>query len=240
MADQYHDTAVVLRTYRLGEADKIVVLMTAAHGKVRAVAKGVRRTRSKFGARLEPMSHVSVLMHRGRNLDIVTQAESVDPLTPLWSSLDRASQAMAALEAVDQIAWEGDPNPQLYRMLVGVLSTIAEHPAPLNVAAFLWKLLAADGVAPQLDSCVGCGTPDDLVAFTLQLGGVTCRSCRTGLSLSSGALAIMRDILGGRLAAALALDESPATHEVGELATRAFEYHIERRLKSVAVFERSR
>lgn len=241
MSELYRDVGVVLRTYRLRESDRIVVLMTEANGKVRAVAKGVRKTRSKFGARLEPMSHVRLQLYRGRELDIVTQADSVEPLSPLLSSLDRASQGMAAIEAVDQLGLEREPNPRLYRMVVGVLRTIASAPAPLNVPAFYWKLLAAEGLEPQLDECVRCGGTEPatpLVAFDLDEGGVLCRACRTGSSISSAALAIMRDILGGRLNEALALDESPATHEVGTLATRALEHHIERRLKAVAMFER--
>jgi DNA repair protein RecO (recombination protein O) len=125
-------------------------------------------------------------------------------------------------------------------MAVGVLRTIAARPAALNVAAFYWKLLAAEGLEPQLDVCVRCGESEPattMVAFDLNEGGVLCRSCRSGTSISPGALVIMRDILGGRLNEALALDESPATHEVGTLATRALEHHIERRLRAVAMFE---
>lgn len=241
MSELYRDVGVVLRTYKLRESDRIVVLMTAGNGKVRAVAKGVRKTKSKFGARLEPMSHVNLQLYRGRDLDIVTQAESVEPLAPMLSSLDRASQGIAVLEAVDQLGLEREPNPRLYRMTVGVLRTIAQHPAALNVAAFYWKLLAAEGLEPQLDVCVRCGEsePDaQLVAFDIDEGGVLCRACRSGGAISPQALAIMRGILGGRLNEALALDESPATHEVGALATRALEHHIERRLKAVAMFER--
>ncbi len=240
MKELYRDIGVVLRTYKLGESDRIVVLMTEENGKVRAVAKGVRKTKSKFGARLEPMSHVRLLLYRGRDLDIVSQAESVEPLAPLLSTLDRASQAMAALEAVDQLGMEREPNPRLYRMAVGVLRTIAERPAPLNVSAFYWKLLAAEGLEPLLDACVRCGESEPataLVAFDLNEGGTLCRACRSGASISPAALAIMRDILGGRLNQALTLEDSPATHEVGALATRALEHHIERRLKAVAMFE---
>ena len=157
MSHLYRDTGVVLRTYKLGEADRIVVLLTEENGKVRAVAKGVRKTTSKFGARLEPMSHVRLLLYRGRELDIVSQAESVEPLAPMLSSLDRASQGIAAIEAVDQLSLEREPNPQLYRMLVGVLRTIAARPSPINVPAFYWKLLAAEGLRPELDTCVRCG-----------------------------------------------------------------------------------
>ncbi len=237
----YRDVGVVLRTYKLRESDRIVVIMTAENGKVRAVAKGVRKTKSKFGARLEPMSHVRLLLYRGRDLDIVSQAESVEPLAPLLSSLDRASQGIAAIEAVDQLALERQPNLRLYQMAVGVLRTIAERPAPLNVPAFYWKLLAAEGLEPQLAVCSRCGEAEpaaQLVAFDLDEGGVLCRACRSGTAISPAALGIMRDVLGGRLNAALALGESPATHEVALLATRALEHHIERRLKAVAMFER--
>ena len=150
MSELYRDTGVVLRTYKLRESDRIVVFHTAENGKVRAVAKGVRKTKSKFGARLEPMSHVNVQLYRGRELDIVTQAESVEPLAPMLSSLDRASQGLAVLEAVDQLSLEREPNPQLYRMIVGVLRTIASAPSPINVPAFYWKLLANEGVRPRV------------------------------------------------------------------------------------------
>ncbi len=240
MSELYRDTGVVLRTYKLRESDRIVVFHTAENGKVRAVAKGVRKTKSKFGARLEPMSHVRLLLYRGRELDIVSQAEAVEPLSPMLSSLDRASQGLAAVEAVDQLSLEREPNPQLYRMLVGVLRTIATSPSPLNVAAFYWKLLANEGMRPELDRCVRCGGTEpgvQFVAFDLNEGGVLCRSCRSGQAISSGALGILREVLGGQLVQALARDESPSTHEVSSLATRALEFHIERRLKAVAMFE---
>lgn len=214
MSELYRDEAVVLRTYRLAESDRIVVLLTERHGKVRAVAKGVRRTRSKFGARLEPMSHVQVLLRRGRNLDIVSQAESVDPLAALLGDLDRAAQGMAAVEAADQLSLEREPDPRLFAMLVGVLRTIAERPAVLNIPAFYWKLLSAAGLEPVLDGCVRCGATTDevqLVAFDLDEGGTLCRNCRSGVAVSADALAIMRDILGGRLRAALDADATSAT-----------------------------
>lgn len=234
----YRDTAVVLRTYRLGEADRIVVLLTEHHGKVRAVAKGVRKTRSRFGARLEPMSHVRLLLAKGRELDIVSQAEAVESLAPLVGDLDHMTNGMAVLEAIDQMTLDREPAAHLYRMLVGVLRTIAERSGPLVVPAFYWKLLAAEGVRPQLDECIRCGEPEPLVAFDLDEGGVLCRTCRSGTAVTAEALALMRQVLGGRLNEALAVPASPATHEVATLATRALEHHIERRLRTVAMFER--
>ena len=240
MSGLYHDVGIVLRTYKLGESDKIVVIHTLENGKVRAVAKGVRKTRSKFGARLEPMSHVKLLLYRGRELDIVSQAEAIEPLSPMLSSLDRASQGLAALEAVDQLSLEREPNAQLYKSAVGVLCTIAAKPSPLNVPAFYWKLLAREGFRPELDACVRCEGVEpavQLVAFDLSEGGVLCRSCRSGQAISAPALGLLRDILGGRLQYALDQEESPVTHEVSALATKALEFQIERRLKAVAMFE---
>jgi DNA repair protein RecO (recombination protein O) len=234
----YRDTGVVLRTYKLAESDRIVVILTEGHGKVRAVAKGVRKTHSKFGARLEPMSHVRLMFHEGRELDIVNQAESVDSLAPMVADLDHMTRGLAVLEAVDQMSLDREPNPQLYRMLVGVLRTIATNPSPLVVPAFFWKLLTLEGVRPELDVCVRCGEAEPLVSFDMDHGGVLCRTCRSGAPLSGGALELMRMILGGRMNAALDVAMSPLTHEVANHATRAIEHHIERRLRSVAVFER--
>jgi len=233
----YRDTAVVLRTYKLGEADRIVVLLTEEHGKIRAVAKGVRKTGSKFGARLEPMSHVRLLLSQGRELDIVSQAESVETLAPMLVDLDHLTAGIAVLEAADQMSLDREPAPQLYRMVVGALRTIAERGGPLVVPAFYWKLLAADGVRPELDMCVRCGEDNQLVAFDMEQGGALCRNCRTGAPLSDEALVTMRMILGGRLNEALELPASRTTHEVMAHATRALEHHIERRLRTVAMFE---
>jgi DNA repair protein RecO (recombination protein O) len=233
----YRDTAVVLRTYKLGEADRIVVLLTEEHGKVRAVAKGVRKTMSKFGARLEPMSHVKLLLAQGRELDIVSQAEAVETLAPMLVDLDHLTSGIAVLEAADQMSLEREPAPQLYRMVVGALRTIAERSGPLVVPAFYWKLLANEGVAPELDACVRCGEAGPLVAFDMDQGGVLCRACRTGAPLTEEALELMRMILGGRLNDALSVPASSSTHEVATHATRALEHHIERRLRTVAMFE---
>ena len=234
----YRATGVVLRTYKLGESDRIIVLLTEHHGKVRAVAKGVRKTKSKFGGRLEPMSHIQLLLHEGRDLDIVNQVDTVESLAPLMVDLDHMTRGMAVLEAVDQMAMDREPNPQLYRMLVGVLRTIAISDSPLVVPAFFWKLLSLEGVRPELDACVRCGDPEPLVAFDMDHGGVLCRTCRSGAPISADALELMRMILGGQLNAALAAPITQASHEVSSHATRAVEHHIERKLRSVAVFER--
>ena len=231
----YRDQGVVLRTYRLGEADRIVVLMTRGNGKVRAVAKGVRKTKSRFGARLEPLSHVDVLLYPGRELDVVTQVEGLDHFRAIREDLDRLGRATSVLEAVDQVAQEREANPRLYQMLVGALRSLAAQDAPLLVAAFFWKLLALEGSHPLLDQCAGCGSEDPPVAFDLAEGGVLCRDCRRGVAVSSEAVALVRRILGGDLAAVLREPRGPATGEVERLATSSLEQHLERRLRSIGV-----
>ncbi len=233
----YREEAVVLRTYKLGEADRIVVLVTLGRGKVRAVAKGVRKTRSRFGGRLEPGSHVQLQLYEGRQLDTVTQAESVEVHPEIRSDLARMTDAMAMLEVVDQVAQEGEPNPALYRMLVGALRTLAASPSALLVAGFYWKLLALEGVTPMLDACVRCGAGSsgedvELVALDPAEGGALCRACRRGPVLTPEALALIRAILGGDLGRALTTPAGPAAAEVTDLATRSLEHHLERRLRA--------
>jgi DNA repair protein RecO (recombination protein O) len=234
----YRDHGLVLRTYKLGEADRIVVFITRAHGKVRSVAKGVRKTRSKFGARLEPTSHVSLQFYEGRELDIVTQAESIDQFRAIRDDYDRFTRASAMLEAVDQIAQEREVSPGLYNLLLGALRTLDARDSALVVAGFFLKLLSQEGFRPQLDECVVCGSTDELVALDLDQGGVLCRSCRQGRGVTPEALRLLRLILGGRLGEALDEPESAATREVDRLATDAIEHHIERRLRSVSVIDR--
>ncbi len=233
----YRDSAVVLRNYKLGESDRIIVMMTEEHGKVRAVAKGIRKTKSRFGARLEPLSHIDVQLYKGRNLDIVTQVELVSSSFFLHKNLDRLIEGISMLEAVDQIAVDREPAPYLYRMLVGALDTLSRRASPIVLAAFYWKLLAAEGVSPEVKMCVGCQSNTELVAFDLLEGGAQCVRCRSGVSITPQALALMEQILGGGLNEALAQEETTATAEVTRLATQAMEHHIERRLRSVSMFD---
>jgi DNA repair protein RecO (recombination protein O) len=234
----YHDQGVVLRTHKLGEADRIVTLLTKGHGKVRAVAKGVRKTKSKFGGRLEPTSHVRLLLYEGRELDIVTQAESIDHFRAIRDDLDRLGQAVSMLEAADQLALEREPNSRIYEMLVGALRTLAAQGSPLVVPAFFLKLLALEGFRPQVESCLVCGDEGPLVAWAIEDGGLRCAAHRQGSAVSGEAVVVLQDILGGRLGAALGQAQGPVVAEVDHLAIRALEHHIERRLRSVTALHR--
>ena len=229
----YRDEGIVLRTLRLGEADRIVTMVTKGQGKVRAVAKGVRRTTSRFGGRLEPMSHVAMQCWQGRELDTVTQVEVLDSFRTVREDLARVSKAFTLLEIVDVLAQERQSNPLLYETLVGALRWLDNADSPLLVAAFCLKVLVLEGSAPVVDRCASCGSTSLLVAFDLVEGGVLCRSCRRGRSVSAGALEVVQRILDGGLASALAEPEGPSTGEVTDLATEAMEVHLDRRLRSL-------
>jgi len=229
----YRDEGVVLRTMRLGEADRIVAMLTRGHGKVRAVVKGVRRTRSKFGGRLEPLSHVALLCWKGRDLDIVNQAEVLDGFRMVREDLSRVAKAFTVLEVADQVAQEHHPNPRLYDMVVRALRSLESADAALLLPGFLLKALALEGSSPVVDHCASCGAPEDLVAFDLSDGGMLCRACRRGRPVSPEALDLIRRILGGGLSAALAEPSSAVTDEVVDLACEAMETHLDRRLRSV-------
>jgi DNA repair protein RecO (recombination protein O) len=245
MPGLYRDEGIVLRAIKLGEADRIVTIFMQGHGKVRAVAKGIRKTTSKFGARLEPMSRVALQCYKGRELDIVTQAESLDSNRVLREEYALLTRSVPMLEAVDQVAQDREPNPALYRMLTGALQALATTRNPLVTPAFFWKLLSLEGFHPMLDACARCGeAPDEeiggeheLVAFDLEEGGTVCRACARGggRTLTPGALALLRRVLGGGLNGALAEGPGPAAHEVEQLGIRALEHHVERRLRSAVL-----
>ncbi len=234
----FRDRGVVLRTIRLGEADRIVTLMTEQHGKVRAVAKGVRRTTSKFGSRLEPLSHVALLGWQGRgDLDTINQVEVIDTFRPVREDLDRMSRGHVHARGgrPDRPGAARQP-PPLRDAGRGHRPRWPSATRPMVAPAFFLKVLALEGSAPVLDVCVSCGEEDADAAGGLRLvGGRACCAGSAGGDgpLSPGGLALLRRTLGGGLAGVLAEPRSPVTDEVTALATEAMEAHLDRRLRSV-------
>lgn len=228
----YRDEGVVLRSIRLGEADRIVTFATPEHGKVRAVAKGVRRTTSRIGGRVEPLTHVRMMCWRGRELDVVTQVEVLEPFRGIRADLERTATAITMLEVVDQVAVERQPMPEVFRLLTGALHALEASPAPLLLAGFYWKLVAAEGVAPDVGTCSSCGAVSPPASFDPATGGFCCRSCRRGEPVSARAAEIVGAILAGRLRSVLGEPASSVTAEVERLGQLAVEHHIDRRLRS--------
>ena len=233
---QLSDEAIVLRTYAYAEADRIVVLLTRSSGKVRAMAKGIRRPRSKFGGRLELGSRVHVVVWRGRGeLGVINQVQLVDGYPTLRSDLDRITAAMAVLEVADQLVQDDHQDERLFDMVANVLTTLNDSliTPQLVAPAFFLKALVADGAGPVIECCAACGATSPLVAFAASEGGMLCERCRRGRPVSREALDLLRQILNGGLRAVLLGPESAATKEVATLATEAIEQHLDRRLKTL-------
>jgi DNA repair protein RecO (recombination protein O) len=232
----YRAHAVVLRTYKLGEADRIAVLLTEHDGKVRAVAKGARKSGSRFGALLEPTSHIDVQLYRGRgDLDTVTQVQAIDTFAAIRGDLDRFTRASSFIEATDHVTPDREPHERLYRMLVGALRLVAGDNPTLTAAGFFLKLLALEGLEPVLDRCIGCGATELLVAYDPVNSGARCANCRQGIPVSDEGLRICRLILSGGLAAALKLPDDPVLDELNRLTATMVEHQTDRRLKSLSV-----
>lgn len=240
MTGLYRDNAVVLRSWKLGEADRIVSLMTQQNGKIRCVAKGARKTKSRFGSSVDPTNHLEVQLYRGKgDLDTLTQVQSIDRFPALREDLELFARASSMLEAVELVAQDREPNEGLYTMLARAMHTIASSESHLVVAGFFLKLLAQEGFAPSVDVCVLCGATTNLTHFSVGDGGTTCGTCRAGTSLSVEALALLQLALGGQLGAVLNQPATPGTREVDILATRLIEYMLERRLRSSGVLEQA-
>ena len=228
----YRDEAIAIRSIRLGEADRIVTFLTPEHGKVRAVAKGVRKTKSKIGARVEPPSHVALMCWRGRELDVVTQAETLDTFRAVRESLELFGRAISMLEVADQVALERTPMPELFTLVLGALRTLERTKSPFVVGAFFLKLLVLEGVGPVTDSCVACGEPGPLVAFDPGDGGFLCSSCRRGFPVTPEVVALVQQVLSGGLSRALEETSPEIVAGFDKVAVAAVEHHLDRRLRA--------
>ena len=172
----YRDEAVVLRTHKLGEADRIVTMLSRQHGKIRAVAKGVRRTASKFGARLEPFMVADVQFYEGRSLDIITQAETLGSYgAEIAEDYGCYTAANVMVETADKIT-DDNGSLQQYLLLVGGLRSLSrrEHHPSLTLDSYLLRALSVAGWAPSFVDCAVTGAPGPHSAFVVQLGGVVC------------------------------------------------------------------
>ncbi len=200
----YKTPGIVLRQRKLGDADKIVTLYTASYGKLDAVAKGVRRIRSRLAGHVEPLNHGSYLVARGRNLDIITQAQTIETFQPLRDDLDRLSRALYAVELVDRSTEERSENFALYRLLLDTLRRLSERDdLDLSLRFFEMALLVQLGYQPQVGECVVCGKPlaPDGNSWAPGLGGAVCPGCRPGevvlSALSANALKVLRILQAG-------------------------------------------
>ncbi|GAA2006065.1 DNA repair protein RecO [Brevibacterium samyangense] len=237
----YRDEGIVVGGHKLGEADRIVVVLTRNHGLVRAVAKGVRRTKSRFGSRLEPFMYVDLQCHVGRSLDVVTQVELLEPFAKgLGSDYDAYSAASVMAETATRLT-EDEPHTRAqYLMLLSALRSLCnrEHPPRLSLDAYLLRAMAIAGWAPSLVDCAQCGAPGPHPAFSPALGGAVCSACRPqGAALPSSETVLhMAALLSGDWERARAAALHTMT-EASRLITVYVQWHLERRVRSFAVLD---
>lgn len=232
----YRDEAVVLRTHKLGEADRIVTMLSRQHGKIRAVAKGVRRTASRFGSRLEPFMVADVQLYEGRSLDVITQAESIGAYGALIAD-DYASYtaASAMVETADRLT-DAEASLQQYLLLVGALRSLSrrEHGPALTLDSYLLRALSLAGWAPSFQDCSRCGAPGPHERIVVQLGGVVCETCapQGAPRVDAATIALLGALLTGDWDAAEATDEATRSRAGGVVAAYT-QWHLERGLRSL-------
>ena len=246
MASQTWKTeAVVLRSIRYGEADRVLHLFTLARGRAGAIAKGVRKTRSRFGARLEPFSHVDLLLHEGRgDLHTVTGAELVRSHDASRADGHRIAVGHIGLESVLRLFLEGDENARAFHALTRFLDLLDESERPSNpdprldplVLSFQLKLLWLAGYLPHLTGCAACGDESALVGFSPQAGGAVCPSCAAGsVAISPEGFAGMRGLLERPLAdAGEAEVDARGSRDCLHVIESSYEFHGGFRMRTLA------
>lgn len=238
----YRDEAIVLRTHKLGEADRIVTALTRRLGKIRTVAKGVRRTKSRFGARLEPGMHVDLQCYEGRSLDTVTQVETLEAWAGrLARDYVTWTAGCAVLETCDRLTEEREPATQQFLLLAGALQALAGgvHDPGLVLDAYLLRATAIAGWAASFLDCARCGAPGPHRGFHIASGGVVCPACRPAGSSAPApeTLRLLAALLSGDWATANAAQ--PRHRREGSGIAAAFvQWHLERSVRSLRMVER--
>jgi DNA repair protein RecO (recombination protein O) len=237
-----HTEVVVLRHTDWGEADRLLVLFSREAGKLRSVAKGVRKLRSRKAGHLEPFTYVKLLLAAGRDFWIVTQAETVEAYLPIREDLVRTAYAAYVIELIDRFTYEEGENRPLFQLLVDTLGRISTLPDPFTgVRYYEIRLLDLLGFRPELNNCVRCGAqiqPEDQF-FDADLGGVLCPRCGaavpTARPVSMLVLKYLRHYQRSTFQEASRAVLSPAVrHEMESLLNYYLTYLLERRLNSPA------
>ena len=242
-ARTFRDDAVVLRTHKLGEADRIIILLSRNHGQLRAVARGVRRTSSKFGARLEPFMVADLQLLKGRSLDIVTQAVARASYgDAIAANYDKYVVAAAMTETAERLTdVDGETSNAHYQLLVGALAALSRgaHAPELILDSYLLRAVSIAGWAPSFTECARCGAPGPHGAFNAALGGAVCHDCRPPGSPAPApeTMALLGALLSGNWPGA---DASAPLHrrEAAGLVAGYVQWHLERTVRSLKLVER--
>lgn len=234
MPGLYKDEGIVLKAIKLGEADRIITFFTRLNGKVQAVAKGIRKTKSRFGGRLEPFTRVDLMLYRGRSLDTVTGVDIVESFKTVRDDYPSLTAAASLAELVDKVTPDRERALPVYELLVSGLQALAVAGPSTVVPAFYVKLLSISGYHPHLRVCGGCGSRNDLGGFSASLGGVVCEGClreeEDAVTLSTERIVALNRLLAADFGESGTLEE---TIHLTRLLRRYAEYHLERPLRSL-------
>lgn len=238
----------MLRVQKLGESDRIITMLTRRHGRIRAAAKGVRRTTSRFGARLEPFGHIDVQIagdfgHHARSLHTIRQAESIELYgKQLGRDYPRYTAASAIVETAERLTpEEREPSTRLFQLTLGALRALAaaEHASTLVLDAFLLRAMMTAGWAPALAECAICGTPGPHAAFNVAAGGVVCPDCRPPGSSRPAPSTV--ELMIALTAGDWPVADASAAHlrrECSGLVAAHLQWHLERGLRSLPLVDR--
>ncbi len=239
----YREQGIVLRTWKLGETDRILNLLTQGRGKVRAVAKGVRRPGSRFGGRLESYSHVDLKLYEGRNLDVISEADLIEPFAEVRADFALSASAATMVEAVDRVAQERERDLALFMLLrAGLQALQAQPPYPaIFVDAFLLRLASTSGFHVFTDACATCRAPGPHPFLHVAAGGTLCRDCAPAgtKAFDPAAVGLVRLLAGPDWAALPGAAENLPARRTAAAFVRAFvEYHLDRQLRSYPLVPR--
>lgn len=233
----YRDEAIVLRTHELGEADRIITVLTRHHGKVRTVAKGIRRSKSRFGARLEPASLVDIQLYRGRTFDHVTEVATLNPYArDLMRDYSTYSVACAMLEVADRLTpMEKEPAEEQFLLLLGAVNALVtrRYEPRLIFGSYALRAMAAAGWALSLYECARCGA-ERPIAFDVSSGGMVCaeHATRSATHPQAHTVTLMGALLSGDWTSAQASPEI-ARHQAEGLINAYIQWQLERDIRSL-------
>lgn len=244
----YKAKAIVLNTFKLGEADKIIVMFSGSKGKIRGVAKGIRKTKSKFGASLEPFSVSDLLIHEGKSLDIVQQAEIIMSFKEIRSDLEKLKYGSVMLELIDKVGQEEEDSYEAFSLLLAALQCLkdADEGYQTLLTLFQLKLMTTLGYKPHMGRCPSCGGPlppsDTQAVFSLRFGGLLCGGCSDkdpeSVAMSSETRAHIISALETPLARWQELDfKAENVKGIARLTELFVAYHLDRKLKSPRYLE---
>ncbi|WP_327019960.1 DNA repair protein RecO [Enteractinococcus helveticum] len=243
MSQSYRTHGIVLRTYKLAEADRIIVILTADHGQIRAVAKGVRRTTSKFGSTLEPFMHTRLQLVPRRNMHMIVQTETIHPYgMMLTNDYDSFGAASAMVETAEQLTRDEDITgaSQQYRLLHGAIAALARRAASpiMLLTSYLLRALAIAGWAPTFDECSKCGVEGRHNWLSVPLGGVVCDDCAPPQTpyATDDVVALLAALLAGDWKV-VSQAEPAQTRQATSFVAQYLQYHLEKTLQSLSVMD---